>query len=69
MATIDNEDIIKEIIANNGHYYDDPIVIKIVQYTNRWGGRTHGVVYERDDPNRYRESEFVINPKVIFERK
>jgi hypothetical protein len=78
VATIDNEDIIRALIKGNGVYPGDEgipqgPVVRIVQYTNAHGVRTYGVVYEREAQMgmlyRYdRESEFVRDPAVIFER-
>ena len=75
MATIDYKDIVDTLIENNGVWPDlepgeeEPKAVKIVEYTNAWGKTTWGVVFENEaDPNRYeRASEFVNNPKVIWE--
>lgn len=74
MATIDSKAIIDDIIA--GKYDDDAdLVVKIVQYTNAWGGIAYGCVYrsEARDPyygNRYEiETAFINNPVVIWRRQ
>jgi hypothetical protein len=70
MATIDNKGIIDNIIANNGYYDDDPRVYMIVEYTNFNGSQTYGVTWtneSRERRTRYlNETDFVINPKVIW---
>lgn len=79
MATIDSQDIIDVLLANDGIYPGDgieppdPPVVRIVQYTNGFGDRTHGIVYEREAKlgmlHRYeQESEFISDPVVIFRR-
>lgn len=67
MATVEDRKLVDEIIAGNGHYYDDPRVVKIVQYQNTNGGICYGLIYEYDDGNKYAESPFVCNPTVIWE--
>ena len=73
MATFTTKRIVDEIIAANGQQYDDePPVIRIVEYTSRVNQATvWGVVWQGDrKPFRYDvESEFVTNPRVIFERE
>jgi hypothetical protein len=73
MATINNGSIIKELIANNGYYSDDPRVAKIVEYTNSYGVITWGVTWSNENKrsqDRYlTPSPFVINPKLIWEAK
>lgn len=71
MATIDNKKIIDELIANDGYYEDDKRIYKIVEYTNMYGVRTWGVTWiSNKDREKYLiESEFIRNPKVIWEIK
>ena len=69
MPTISSKSIIDELIADNGDYYDDPPVVKIVQYTNKWGTISYGVIYQGMSLDHYAASEFIINPMTIFERK
>lgn len=70
MATIDSRGMIDETIAANGKMYEDEEpVVKIVEYTNAWGKVTWGVIFEGEDLNRYHESEFIRQPKTIWERK
>lgn len=76
MATIDDSNFIDNIIKNNGFYNgddekapDNPRCVKIVQYTNSFGKITHGVMFQGDDLDKYRASEFVRNPSVKWEYK
>jgi len=66
--TINDPDIIAAIIANNGAYHDDLPIIKIVVYTNAWGGTAYGCVAKGQDLNTYAPSRFILNPVTIFER-
>lgn len=76
--TIDYPEMIEAIIAGNGVYPGDEHlaagpVVRIVQYTNAWGGRTHGVVYEAEARagglHRYEQvSESITDPVVIWTR-
>lgn len=75
MATIDDQGIIDTLLANDGIYPGDEHmpVVRIVQYTNGFGDRTHGIVYEREARlgllHRYEQvSEFISAPEVIFRR-
>ena len=76
--TINDQEHIDAIIAGNGIYPGDeelaarPIV-RIVQYTNAWGKRTHGVVYEAEaragQLRRYeQETDYVRDPVVVWTR-
>jgi hypothetical protein len=79
MATFISKDVVDELIAANG---DDPEApwepvraVKIVEYDSR-GGKVWGVIYRMktgqviEDEGRYEEeTDFVRNPKVIWERR
>ncbi len=73
MSTTSKE-IADRIVACNGVLYPDqpweaPIE-RIVKYTNAWGGDAYGLTVEGQDPDTYlRESEYVKNPVIYFERK
>jgi hypothetical protein len=71
MATVDSKEIVDEIIAGNGHYMDDPRVVKIVRYENMFNRKhAYGLVYETDgDPMRYENAPQCINSEVIWEVK
>jgi len=69
MSTVYKE-LAEEIIAANGYYEDDPRVMQVVKYQNSFGGESWAVLYEDDVRcNRYEESEFVINPQVVWSAK
>lgn len=64
MATV-SKDLAKQIIANNGHYEDDPRVMAVISYDNAFGGKSWAVLYEQDVlSDRYALSMYVRNPKV-----
>ena len=72
MATIDTKAVIDDIIA--GKYDDDEdLAVKVVEYTNAWGGVTWGVVYRREPAHAQTRYElptpWVRNPKVIWRRE
>lgn len=73
MATIDDKAIIDTMIRNEGYYPGDPRVERIVEYTNAYGNRTWGVVWENEPEHaRYRyleETEYVRNPKILWESR
>lgn len=68
MSTINSRPLIDEIIKRNGRYGDDPVVVKIVKYTNAWGGTAYGIIHDGQDLEMYRESSYVINPITIWAR-
>jgi hypothetical protein len=71
MATINSPFIVDEIIDGKGMYPGDHIrVVKIVEYNNDFNGETaYGLIYEHEDLDRYRESQFIHNPRTIWEYK
>ena len=69
MGTFTSKAIIDQLIENNGHYPGDPQISKIVEYTDNWGNTAWGVVYPWEDQERYRESDYVHNPKTIWQRE
>lgn len=76
MATIDLKKIIDQLIAGNGRIDpeddapDNPLVVRIVEYTNFEGAQTWGVVFEHEpfiQWMRYETpTEYVRNPRVIW---
>lgn len=69
MSTVTIRSIVDTIIANDGIYPGDPPVAKIVEYNNSYNGElAWGLVYDHQDPETYAASDFVLNPRVIFER-
>ena len=76
MPTIDSKRIIDDIIRHNGVYGgevapDNLPAVRIVEYRNAWGSVTWGVVFEGErDIDRYnRPSDYVCEPRTIWERK
>ncbi len=65
MGTISKK-IADDVIAGK---YDHDHPVKIVKYTNKWGGESYGLICKGKDLNCYHESEFVINPVIYWERK
>ena len=60
MATISRQ-IAEDVIAGK---YDDYRPVKIVKYTNKWGGESYGLICKGSRMDNYQSSEFVINPEV-----
>lgn len=76
MATINDKKFIDNVIANNGFYNgddedtpDNPRCIKIVEYTNAWGKTAWGLIFKGDSLIKYNASDFIFNPKTIWEYK
>lgn len=74
MATV-GKAIVDRLIANGGRYDpeeapDNPFAERIVEYIDQGGGVAYGVTFEGDhNPYRYeQETEFVKNPKLIWQR-
>ena len=63
MGTI-NKQIADDVIA--GKYAEDRPV-KIVKYTNAWGGEAYGLICKGQSLDTYAESDFVQNPSVYWE--
>lgn len=64
MATVSKQ-IADEVIT--GKYPEDRIV-KIVRYTNAWGGESYGLIAEGKDLDYYAPSPYVRNPFTYWER-
>ncbi len=67
MATV-SKDIADKIVAGNGHYSDDPLVARIVEYTDMGGKQAYGIEYEHQ-LGKYAESIYIRNPKVYWEHQ
>jgi hypothetical protein len=65
MGTV-NKQIADDVIA--GKYPEDH-VIKIVKYTNAWGGESYGLINEGQSLDTYRASGFVIDPVTYWAAK
>ena len=63
MGTV-NKDIADRVIA--GEFREDH-PRKIVKYTNAWGGESYGLICRGESLDRYKASDFVINPSVYWE--
>lgn len=70
MSTVSKK-IADAIVKGNGFYPGDHIrVQKIVEYDNAFGGDpAYGLIYQGQDLDRYRETQFVRNPRVYWEWK
>lgn len=44
---------------------DNPRCVLIIEYTNSWGTKAYGLVFE-GKINKYKPSKFVINPQVYW---
>jgi hypothetical protein len=62
MATVSKQ-IADDIAA--GKYSEDGAV-KIIEYDNAFGGVSYGVVFKKDYPDKYAETEFVQNPRLYW---
>jgi len=66
MSTV-SEAIATQIIAQNGHYCDDPRVMQVITYDNAYGGKSWAILYERHvAQNSYAPSHYIRNPKIIW---
>jgi hypothetical protein len=64
MGTV-NKEIADDVIA--GKYKEDRPV-KLVKYTNAWGGESYGLICQGEPLDKYRASPFVINPVTYWEK-
>jgi len=64
MGTVSKQ-IADDVIA--GKYAGDHPV-KIVKYTNAWGGESYGLICRGQPLDTYRASDFVINPSTYWEK-
>ena len=67
MGTVGKK-IADKIKAADGHYDDDPRVMRIVEYTDMAGQQVFGLEY-KGQVGKYAESVCIRNPKVYFEAK
>jgi hypothetical protein len=65
MGTISRK-IADDVIAG---LYDDDHPVKLVKYTNAWGGESFGLICQGQPLDTYRESQFVINPTVYWTKE
>ena len=64
MPTV-SKSLADQIKARNGYYADDPLVVRIVEYTDMGGKQAFGLEYEHQ-LGKYAESPYVRNPQVYF---
>jgi hypothetical protein len=73
MATINDESLVKELIANDGYYPSDPRVAMIVEYENALGQTCWGITWETESERRQGryliETEYVRNPRMLWPLK
>jgi len=65
MPTV-SKDLADKIIANDGYYFDDPRVHRIVEYTDMGGKQAYGMEYGHQ-VGKYAESVYIRNPKVYWQ--
>lgn len=66
MATVSKE-IADKIVEGNGYYCEeDPLCVRIVEYTDMGGKQAYGIEYEHQR-GKYVESMYVRNPKVYYQ--
>lgn len=79
MATLDNFDLVQQIIDADSYRVaaglgdpnepQDPIAVRITEYTNYEGNTCWGVVFHNEPIDRYQiETAYVRRPKIIWER-
>ena len=68
MSTI-NLSLAQQLIKSNGHFKDDPQVVKIVRYDNAFGDVSYAAIYIHQEYNLYEESPACHNVKVLWELK
>lgn len=62
MGTISKK-IADDVVAG---LYEDDRPVKIIKYTDAWGGEAYGLVCAHEHPDRYAASEYVINPSLYW---
>jgi hypothetical protein len=70
MATVSKETA-DRLVALKGHYYGDPRVLRIVEYTNMSGALCYGLEYEWDLGKYTSEPDnpYIGNPRVYWKAK
>lgn len=72
MATVSTRSVVDTIIERRGFYPGDehlPPCIEIIEYDTKWDTVAWGLLYERDRPDKYRESDTVRNPRTIWKKE
>ena len=65
MSTI-NQEIAEAIMAGD---YPEDRPVKLVTYTNLWGGKSWAVVFEGQNPLKYEQAEACANVKTIWTKE
>lgn len=73
MGTVTKE-FADNLVKHNGYYNgdtdnsfgDNPRCIEITEYTNQWGRKAYGLTFDDGRPNKYIDSDYVINPKQYW---
>jgi len=68
MATIESKEVVDKLIANNGHYSDDPPVKYIVQYDTIEGNIAYALCYSEMDLLGCLDSPYCRNQRMIFRK-
>jgi hypothetical protein len=67
MGTVSKE-IADDIIAGK-YAAEDGMPVRIVEYTNAWGGISYGVEHYPHELGKYHASQYIHNPRVYWEAK
>lgn len=62
MGTVSKK-IADDVVAG---LYENVQPVKIIKYTDAWGGEAYGLVCKTDNPDRYAASHYVRNPTVYW---
>lgn len=71
MATVSTRSVVDVIVARDGFYPGDehlPPVVEIIEYDTKWDTTVWGLLFERDRPNKYEETDTVRKPRTIWRR-
>lgn len=75
MSTIDKK-LADKLVAGNGWVNgdrdnrtgDNPRVLRIVEYTNAWGGQSFGATFDGQNPKTYLvPTAYIRNPSIYWE--
>lgn len=66
MPTV-SKSIADEIIAGDGYYETDPLVVRIVEYTDQGGKLAYGLEYQGQFGKYGEQSQFIRNPRIYWQ--
>jgi hypothetical protein len=66
MSTMDSKKIVDQMIANHGHYEDDPQAIEIASFHNDWGKLSYHVSYSVRELEAFHSSPCVHDIVVLW---